>query len=107
MVVDVDVELFSVPDLHVGSVDSDDISKSVDDWEILELVGIDDNISEGSGLVESWVNNLEGADESLRIDLVWESGINNDTIEVAWLTGDNRSLVELNVLVLLRKVGLV
>jgi len=83
----VDIELSLVlVDSHVGSVDSDDISESVDDWEVLELGSIDDNVGILSFLVESWVNNLQGADESLLIDFVWESGINDDTIEVAWLT---------------------
>ena len=87
MIEHVDVELSLVlVDSHVGSVDSDDISESVDDWEVLELVSIDDNVSVLSLGVESWVNNLEGADESLLVDLVWESSVNNDTVEVAWLT---------------------
>ena len=81
-------------------MDSDDVSKSVDDWEVLELVGIDDNRGIGILLVKGWVNNLEGADESLRVDFVWESGINNNSIEVAWGTGGEGSFVELNVLVL-------
>lgn len=103
MIEHVDVELSLVlVDSHVGSVDSDDISESVDDWEVLELAGIDDNVGVGSFLVKGWVNNLEGADESLRVDLVWESSINNDTIEVAWVTGGEGSLGEFDVLVLYR-----
>jgi hypothetical protein len=97
----IDVELSLVLiDSHVGSVDSNDVSESVDDWEVLEFAGIDDNVGIGTFLVESWVNNLEGANESLRVDFVWESGINNHTIEVAWLAGSEGSLAELNVLVL-------
>ena len=97
----VDIELSLVlPDSHVSSVDSDDISESVDDWEVLELVGIDDNGGIGTLLEESWVNNLKRADESVLVDLVWESSVNNDTIEVLWLRGGEGSLSELNVLVL-------
>ena len=102
LVVHVDVELSSVVVLsHVGRVDSDDISKSVDDWEVLESVGIDDNGSVGTLLVESWVDNLEGADESVGVDLVWECGIDDDTIEVARLSLEMRGFAELNILVLL------
>ena len=102
MIEHVDVELSLVlVDSHVGSVDSDNISESVDDWEVLELTSVDDDVSIGTLGVESWVNNLEGADESLRIHFVWECCINNDTIEVAWLTGGKGSFAELNVLVLL------
>ena len=87
MVEHVDVELSSVlVDSHVSSVNSDDITESMNDWEIFEFAGIDDNVSELVLGVKGWVNNLERADESLRVDFVWESGINNDTIEVAWLT---------------------
>jgi hypothetical protein len=81
-------------------VDSDDITNSVNDWEVLEFVGIDDNVGVGSRFVESWVNNLEGADESLGVDFIWESGVNNNTIEVAWVTGGEGSLDELDVVVL-------
>jgi len=81
-------------------VDSDDVSESVDDWEVLEFVGIDDNGSIGSFLVKCWVNNFKGADESIRVDFVCKSGINNDSIEVAWFTGSEGGFGELNVLVL-------
>jgi hypothetical protein len=84
-------------------VDSNDVSESVDDWEVLEFAGIDDDGGELSLLVESWVNNLERADESLRVDFVWESGVNDNTIEVAWLTGSEGSFAELNILVLKQK----
>jgi hypothetical protein len=97
----VDVELSLVlVDSHVGSMDSDDVSESVDDWEVLELVGIDDNGGILSLLMEGWVNNLEGADESVGVALVWESGINDDSVEVAWLGGGEGGLGEFNVFVL-------
>ena len=82
-------------------MDSDDVSKSVDDWEVLELVGIDHNGGIGILLVEGWVNNLEGANESVTVDFVWESGVNNHTIEVAWLAGGEGSFAQFDVLVLL------
>ena len=91
-------------DSHVGSVDSNDVSKSVDDGEVLELVGIDNNTGVLSLLVEGWVNNLEGADESLAVDLIWESGVNHDSVEVAWLGGGEGGLGKLNVLVLKGKM---
>ena len=81
-------------------MDSDNVSESVDDWEVLEFVGIDDNGSIGSFLVKCWVNNFKGADESIRVDFVCKSGINNDSIEVAWFTGSEGGFGELNVLVL-------
>lgn len=97
----VDVELSLVlVDSHVGSVDSDDVSESVHDWQVLELGSIDHDIGVGSLGVEGWVNDLEGADESLRIHFVWESGIDNHTVEVAWLRRCQGSLGELDVLVL-------
>ena len=81
-------------------MDSNDISESVDDWEILESGGIDDNRGISSLLVKSWINNLERADESVRVDFVWECGINDDTIEVAWFTLESRGLAQFNILVL-------
>jgi len=87
-------------DSHVGSVDSDDVSKSVDDREVLELVGIDHDGGVGTLVVEGGVNDLEGADESVSVDFVGESGINDDTIEVAGLGRGEGSLVKLDVLVL-------
>ena len=103
MVEHVDVELSLVlVDSHVGSVDSDNVTKSVDNWEVLELVGIDDNTGVGTLLEESWVDDLKGADESVSVDLVWEGGVNNDSVEVAWLGRGKGGLGELNVLVLLK-----
>lgn len=74
-----------LPLSDVGSVDSDDVSESLDDWEILEFVGIDDNLS--WFFMVGWVNDLEDTLEKFLVvlgenELVWESSINNDTIEV-------------------------
>jgi hypothetical protein len=97
----VDVELSLVlVDSHVGSVNSDDVSESVDDWEVFEFVGIDDNWSILSLGVEGWVNNLEGADESIGVSFVWEGSIDNDTVEVAWFTWGEGCFVKFDVFVL-------
>lgn len=106
MVVHVDAELsLAVSNLEVGSMDSDDISDSVDDWEVLELVADDDNLGILSLGVEGWVNNLEGADESVVLNLVWESSIDDDTVEVAWVGGGKWNLVEWKVIVLVGLLG--
>lgn len=98
---DVDVELSSaLVDSELGSVHSDDVTDSVHDGEVLELVGVDDDGSEGSFVVEGWVNNLEGADELVSLNLVGESGINDHTIEVAWHARREGGLGQLDVLVL-------
>ena len=95
-----------VVDLEVSSVHSDDISDSVNEWEILELVGIDNNLSPVVFLlwVESWVNDLHGADEGwlsgLQDLLEWERGIDDDGVEVALLGRGEGGLGELNVVVL-------
>ena len=86
---------------HVGGVDSDNISKSVDDWKIFESCSINNNGSVGTLLVESWINNLEGADESVTVDFVWECGINYDTIEMAWFGLEMGSFAQFDILVLL------
>ena len=99
-----------VVDLEVSSVDSDDVSNSVDEWEVLELVGIDDNLSPVVFLLweKSWVNNLHGADESwlsvLEDLLEWERSIDDDGVEVALLGAGEGGLGELNVVVLNIKV---
>lgn len=103
LVVHVDVELsLSLVDSKGGIVDSDDITNSVDNWEILEPGGVDDDLSPVLFVlgVQSWVDNLDGADESVAVDLVGEGSISDDTVEVHWVSGGQGSLVELNVLVL-------
>jgi len=97
-------------DLEVSSVDSDDITNSMDEWEILELVGIDNNLSPVIFLlwVESWVNNFHGADEGwlsgFQDLLEWERGIDDDGVEVALLGAGKGGLGELDVVVLIGKV---
>lgn len=89
-------------DSEVGSVNSNNISNSVNDWEILESVGIDDSLSPSLLVlwVQGWINNLEGADESVAVNLVWESGIDDDSIEVDIDGSGEGSLVKLDILVL-------
>ena len=81
--------------LHVGSVNSDNVTESVDEWKILKLGGIDHELRVSPSLLLGelvWINDLHGADEhlvgdssSLGLDglFVWERGINDDTVEVA------------------------
>ena len=97
-----------VVDLEIGSVHSDDISDSVDEWEVLQLVGIDHNLSPVIFLlwVESWVNDLHGADEGwlsgFQDLLEWEGGIDDHGVEVALLGAGKGGLGELNVVVLIK-----
>lgn len=71
--------------LRFSSVDSDNISNSLDNWEVLEGLSEEDNVNvvEFSLLVDAaWVDNSAGDDVSL-LSLVWEGGINDYTIEMA------------------------
>ena len=101
--VHVQVELsLAVVDSEFGSVDSDDLADSVDDWQVLELLSVDDHgrvVLVRDGGVESWVNDLEGADEEL-VSLVREGGVDDDTVEVAVVGGSKGSLVQFDVVVL-------
>ena len=83
-------------------MDSDDVTNSVDDWKVLESGGIDDDLSPVLFVlwVEGWVNNFDGADESVAVDFVWESSVSDHTVEVHWVSRGEGSFVELNVLVL-------
>ena len=77
-----------------GSVNSDDITDSLDDWQIFESLGIENQGSvitciTGALLtlnIETWVNNLKRADVSVLVSLVWECSINNSSIEVLGLS---------------------
>ena len=90
----------------VSSMDSDDISDSVDEWKILELVGIDNNLGPVVFLlwVESWVNNFHGADEGwlsgFQDLLEWERSIDDDSVEVALLGAGEGGLGKFDVVVL-------
>jgi len=54
-------------DSKLGVMDSNDISDSVDDWEVLESGGVNDNLSPVLLVlwVEGWINDLDGAYKSL------------------------------------------
>jgi hypothetical protein len=97
----------SVIESEVGSVDSDDITESVDDWEVLESLGIDDNggVVMLGLLIKSWVNDLEGADVSFAVDFVWEVSIDDDTINVAWFRGYKGDFAQFGILVLVGGSG--
>jgi hypothetical protein len=102
-VVHVDVELsLVVVDSQFCSVDSNDVTDSVDDGEVLESIGVDDNsgvVLSGSLRVESGINDLQRADEEF-ISLVGEGSVNDNTIEVASVGGSKGGLGELDILVL-------
>lgn len=96
-----DVEL-SVALVHAegGSVESDDITESVDDGKLLESLGVDHNSGEFLA-VKSGVDNLERADELFGVGLVWESGIDDHTVDVVGVRGGHGDLAEFSVLVAL------
>ena len=91
-------------------MDSDDVSDSLDDWQIFESLGVENKGGIVAGVtssllvldVEGWINDLEGADVSLLVGLVGEGSINDNCIEVLWLWGGEGSLGQLNVFVLFK-----
>ena len=99
----VNVELSSVfVDSHGGSVDTDDVSESVDDGKVFESGGENDEVSPVvflAGAVERSIDNLEGADESVLGDLVREGSVNDDTIDVGSVGGGDGDVVEERVVV--------
>ena len=50
--------------------------------------------------MDGWVHNLQGAHISLLVDFIWESGINDDSIEVLGVSTGQGSLGEFGVVVL-------
>jgi len=63
---------------NVSSVDSDDVSESLDDWEVLEFVSIENNLC--WFLVVRWVDNFKDTLEefiasvhtAFTAELIWE-----------------------------------
>lgn len=110
----VDGELSSiVVEFKFSSVNSNNITNSMDEWEILKSVSINNNLSVVRvllGSIKSWVNNLEDTDESglsgFEDLFVWEGGVNDNTVEVAEFEFGGGSLGELNVIVLIGGGGL-
>jgi len=88
-------------------MDSNDISDSVDEWKILKLGGIDNELRILLSLAElRWVDDLHGANEhlvgntgrlGLNSFLVWERCINDNTVEVALFNGSSGDLGELGI----------
>ena len=54
----------SLVEAEGGSVESDDVAESVNDWEVLELLGVDDNSGELLA-VQGGVDNLERAERAV------------------------------------------
>ena len=76
------VELsMSLVETEGGSVESDDVSESVDDREVLESLGVDHNSGELLA-VQGGVDDLERADEFFGVGLVWEGSIDDHTVNV-------------------------
>lgn len=96
-----DVEL-SMALVHAegGSVESDDITESVDNRKLLESLGVYNNSGEFLA-VKSGVNNLERGDELFGVGLVGESGIDDHTVYVVGVGGCHGDLAEFSVLVAL------
>ena len=86
-------------------MDTDDVTDSMDNWKILKSSSIDDDLSPVLLVlwIESWVNHLDRADESVAVDLVWECGVSDHTIEVHWVSRGEGSFVQFNILVLLSR----
>jgi hypothetical protein len=101
----VDVELtLLVVQSEGGAMDTDDVTNTVDNWEVFKAVGINDNscVVLVLGAIEAGVDNLEGADEAAFVDFVWEGGVNDHTIDVGiGLHVGESYLVELGIAVAL------
>jgi len=108
VLVDGAVELSGVVvETESDSVESDDITDSVNNGEVLESLGVDDNggvvVIGGLGTrgVERRIDDLEGANVGILVGFVWESGVNNNTINMVSVGGGKADLVQVGVSVLL------
>ena len=109
------VELaLSFVDAEGGSVEADDVTNAVGDWEILEAIGVydDGGVVVVAGLVtllvEGGVDDFEGANILLllfRDDFVGESSIDNNTVDVVKVGGCEGHLGKFSVLVFLGGLG--
>jgi len=65
-------------------MDADDVSDAVDNGEVFEPVGVQDDgcVVVGLGTVERGVDHLERADELAFVDLVGEGSIDDNTVDV-------------------------
>lgn len=82
---DILLSIVFIPLSNFSSVNSDNISESLNDWEVLEFVGVQDDLSEFSLGIVGWVNNFKGAHEQFfgvvfSDKLIWEACINDNTI---------------------------
>ena len=106
------VELaLSFVDAEGGSVEADDVTNAVGDWEILEAIGVydDGGVVVVAGLVtllvEGGVDDFEGADILFRVDFVGESSIDNNTVDVVKVGRCEGHLGKFSVLVFLGGLG--
>lgn len=68
-------------------MNSNDISQSLNNWKVLKLVCVQNKLSKFSLGMVGRIDNFKDTDEYLflsflLIHLIWESGINNNSIEV-------------------------
>ena len=100
-----DVELTTVVVHAEGcAMETDDVSETKNDGEVLEAVGVHDDagvITTLGASVEGGVGNLERADVELLVDLVGEGSINDDTVDVVGLGLGEAGLTKFVVVVLL------
>lgn len=107
---DILLSIVFIPLSNNSSVYSDDISESLDDWKVLEFVGIHDNLGEFSFGIVGWVNNFKGAHEQFFLivfsdKLIWEAGINDNTIEVEFLVRGEFNFTDFSVVVFAGSLG--
>jgi len=100
-----DVELSAVV-VHTesSSVKSDDVTHAENNGEVLEALGVHDDVGVVGALgagVEARVSDLEGADVKVLVDLVGEGSVDDDTVDVLGVNGAEGGLAEFDVVVLL------
>ena len=105
-VIDIHIELsYTIVKSQACSIDSDYITNSVDNWELVKFLCIDDNLSVIllSLWVDSWINHLHWTDESVIMNFVWESSISDHTIEVTFIGWIKSDFIEFLVFILYTK----
>ena len=76
-------------------MESDNVSKSENDGKVFKSLGVDDDRGVAAALgssIKARVDNFERADVEFLVDLVREGGINDDTIDVLWVSCGEGSL---------------
>ena len=98
---------FTVVNAKFSAVETDDVADLADNGEVLEAVGVDDNLGP---VVIGWftalgvkggIDNLEGTDVFVAGYLVGEGSIDNNTVDVYVIAAGEGNLGEFGVLVLL------